>query len=70
VGLFIKNYIMSEEEKKVVKPKKEVKEFKVLKKSVGSSTTFKGEYIVLNNGLPQKTLKALFNAGFKCVTNE
>ena len=50
--------------------KKPVKKYKVLKKSVGSAFTYKGEFIVLNNGLDQKLLKELFNAGFKAVINE
>jgi len=49
--------------------KKEVKEFKVLKKSVGTAINWKGEKLILNNGLAQKVLKAMFNAGLKAVTN-
>ena len=52
------------------KKTKEVKKYKVLKSSVGTGLVFKGEPIVLNNGLDQKILKELFNAGLKCITNE
>ena len=47
--------------------KKEVKEYTVLKTSVGTSINFKGEPTILNNGLPQSTLKALFNMGLKAI---
>jgi hypothetical protein len=63
-GFFLKNVIMSE-----AKKTKEVKKYKVLKSSVGTGLVFKGEPIVLNNGLDQKILKELFNAGLKCITN-
>jgi hypothetical protein len=64
VGLFFKRVIMAE--KKDTK-KKEVKEYTVKKTSVGTALNFKGEKIILNNGLPQKTLKALFNHGLKSI---
>ena len=50
--------------------KKVVKKYKVLKKSVGTGLTWKGELITLNNGLDQNLLKELFNAGLKAVINE
>jgi len=59
---------MENKEKKEVK--KEVKKYKVLRKSVGTGITWKGELITLNNGLDQKVLKELFNAGLKAVINE
>ncbi len=53
-------------EKKETK-KKEVKEYTVLKTSVGTSINFKGEPTILNNGLPQTTLKALHKMGLKAI---
>ena len=53
-------------EKKEAKVK-EVKEYTVKTTSVGTAINFKGEKIILNNGLPQKTLKALFNHGLKSI---
>lgn len=50
--------------------KKEVKKYRVSKTSVGTALNWKGEQIVLNNGLTQKLLKELFNAGLKAITNE
>jgi hypothetical protein len=64
VGFSFNFTIMAE--KKETK-KKEVKEYTVKKTSVGSALNFKGEKIILNNGLPQKTLKALFNHGLKAI---
>ena len=49
------------------KKAKEVKEYTVLKTSVGTSISFKGSPTILNNGLPQTTLKALFNMGLKAI---
>ena len=52
------------------KKEKEVKEYAVLKTSVGTSINFKGKPTILNNGLPQSTLKAFFNMGMKCITKK
>ena len=49
------------------KTKKEVKEFTVLKTSVGTAINFKGEHVILNNGLPQSTLKALYAMGIRSI---
>lgn len=51
-------------EKKV---KKEAKEYTVNVKSVGSRIAWKGKSIILNNGLPQTTLKAMFAMGIKSI---
>ena len=45
--------------------KKEVKEYTVNVKSVGSAINWKGKPTILNNGLPQSTLKAMFVHGLK-----
>ncbi len=49
------------------KKAKEVKDYTVLKTSIGTSISFKGKPIILNNGLPQSTLKALHAQGLKCI---
>ena len=49
------------------KKKKEVKDYTVLRKSIGSALVFKGERIILNNGLKQSTLKALYALGMKAI---
>ena len=67
-GFFINFNIMAEEKKTT--EKKPVKKYKVLKKNVGTGLTWKGELITLNNGLDQKLLKELFNAGIKAIVNE
>ena len=59
MGFFFKLFVMTD--KKV----KEVKEYTVNIKSVGTQLSFKGKVIKLNNGLPQSTLKALFNMGLR-----
>ena len=46
---------------------KKIKEFTVLKSSVGTGLVFKGKQIILNNGLPQSTLKALHGSGIKAI---
>ena len=56
---------MAEAKKK--KEVKEVKDYTVLRKSIGSALVFKGERIILNNGLPQSTLKALHATGMKAI---
>ena len=68
-GFFINFNIMATEEKKTTE-KKPVKKYKVLKKNVGTGLTWIGELITLNNGLDQKLLKELFNAGIKAIVNE
>ena len=49
------------------KKKKEVKEYKVLKTSVGSAINWKGKPTILNNGLPQSMLKAMHAHGLKSI---
>ena len=49
------------------KVKKEAKEYTVNVKSVGSRIAWKGKSIILNNGLPQTTLKAMFAMGIKSI---
>ena len=49
------------------KKAKEVKEYTVKKTSVGTSISYKGKPTILNNGLPQSTLKALFNMGLRSI---
>ena len=49
------------------KKKKEVKEYSVVRKSIGTSLVWKGKKVILNNGLPQSTLKAMFTFGFKAI---
>ena len=39
-------------------------------KSLGTQLSFKGKAIKLNNGLPQATLKALFNMGIRSITKK
>jgi hypothetical protein len=56
---------MAEAKKK--KEVKEVKDYTVLRKSIGSALVFKGKRIILNNGLPQSTLKALYALGMKAI---
>jgi hypothetical protein len=63
VGLFFKAIIMATKKKEA----KEVKAYKVLKSSIGTLINFKGKQIILNNGLDDKVLKQLFNAGYKCI---
>ncbi len=58
------------EEKTTKKTTKEVKKLKVLRSSVGTQLVFKGEPVILNNGLSQKLLKEMKAAGFKCIVNE
>ena len=65
MGLFFKAIIMATEKKA-----KEVKEYTVKVKSVGTQLSFKGKTLILNNGLPQSTLKAFFNMGMKCITKK
>jgi len=60
VGLFFKLIIMAKEVK-------EAKEYTVLRTSVGTSISFKGSTVILNNGLPQSTLKALHAMGMKAI---
>ncbi len=50
------------------KAKKEFKEYTVNVKSVGSRIGFKGKSVILNNGLPQSTLKAMYALGMKSIT--
>ena len=52
---------------KKVKEEKEVKEYSVVRKSIGTSLVWKGKKVILNNGLPQSTLKAMFSFGFKAI---
>jgi hypothetical protein len=49
------------------KKEKKVKEYTVLKTSVGTLITWKGKPTILNNGLPQSTLKALHAHGIKSI---
>lgn len=49
------------------KKTKEVKEYTVLKTSVGSAINWKGKPVILNNGLPQSTLKAMHAHGLKSI---
>jgi len=48
--------------------KKTFKEYTVNIKSVGTRIGWGGKSIILNNGLPQSTLKALFVHGVKSIT--
>ena len=52
------------------KKKKEVKEYIVNIKSVGSQLSYKGKPLILNNGLPQSTLKALHDKGMRSITKK
>jgi len=54
---------MADKEKK----EKEVKEYTVNRKSIGTALVWKGKKVLLNNGLPQSTLKAMFTFGFKAI---
>tara|TARA_R110002020_G_scaffold465292_1_gene686613 strand:+ start:534 stop:716 length:183 start_codon:yes stop_codon:yes gene_type:complete len=58
------------EEKATKKTTKEVKKLKVVRSSIGTQLVFKGEPVILNNGLSQKLLKEMKAAGFKCIVNE
>jgi len=64
VGLFFKVFIMAD------KKEKEVKEYTVNKKSVGTLINWKGKQTILNNGLPQTTLKALHAHGLRSITKK
>ena len=50
------------------KAKKEFKEYTVNLKSIGTRIAWKGENLILNNGLPQTKLKAMFTMGMKSIT--
>lgn len=50
------------------KKAKEFKEYTVKLTSVGSSINWKGKPTILNNGLPQSTLKAMFAHGLRSIT--
>lgn len=50
------------------KKKKEIKEYVVKITSVGSTIGWKGKAIILHNGLPQSTLKALHAHGLRSIT--
>lgn len=52
------------------KKEKEVKEYTVNKKSVGTLINWKGKQTILNNGLPQSTLKALHAHGLRSITKK
>ena len=52
------------------KKEKEVKEYTVNLKSIGTQLSYKGKSIKLNNGLPQSTLKAMYTDGLKCITKK
>ena len=65
MGLFFKLFVMAEK-----KPKKEAKEYTVNIKSVGSRIAWKGKSVILNNGLPQSTLKAMFIMGIRSITKK
>ena len=54
---------MSDKEPK----KKTFKEYTVNVKSVGVGMSWKGEAIILSNGLTQKVLKELFTHGLKSI---
>ena len=47
--------------------KKEVKEYTVKKSSVGTLINWKGEQVILNNGLAQSKLKALHAHGLRSI---
>jgi hypothetical protein len=49
---------------------KEVKEYTVVKTSVGTSVNYKGKPVILNNGLPQSTLKALHTSGMLAIVKK
>ena len=48
--------------------KKTFKEYTVNVKSVGTRIGFDGESIILNNGIPQTKLKAMYGKGIKAIT--
>ena len=48
--------------------KKTFKEYTVNVKSVGSAINWKGTPTILNNGLPQSTLKAMHALGMRSIT--
>ena len=50
------------------KKKKEIKEYVVKITSGGSTIGWKGKAIILHNGLPQSTLKALHAHGLRSIT--
>jgi hypothetical protein len=50
------------------KKKKELKEYIVNVSSVGSTIGWNGKAIILNNGLPQSTLKAMHAHGLRSIT--
>ena len=50
------------------KKKKELKEYIVNVSSVGSTIGWNGKAIILNNGLPQSTLKAMHVHGLRSIT--
>lgn len=52
------------------KKEKEFKEYVVNVKSVGSRLSYKGKPVILNNGLSQSILKALFNMGMRSITKK
>ena len=52
------------------KKAKEAKEYTVLRGSIGSAINYKGKHTVLNNGLPQSTLKALHALGMKAIVKK
>jgi hypothetical protein len=52
------------------KKEKEFKEYVVNVKSVGSQLSYKGKPVILNNGLSQSILKALFNMGMRSITKK
>ena len=52
---------------KKVKEEKEVKEYTVNRKSIGTALVWKGKKVILNNGLPQTTLKAMSVMGIKAI---
>ena len=49
------------------KKAKEVKEYVVNVKSVGTAINWKGKPTILNNGLPQSMLKAMHAHGLKSI---
>ena len=49
---------------------KKDKEFTVLRSSIGTGFVFKGKQIILNNGLPQSTLKALHALEIKAIVKK
>jgi hypothetical protein len=51
----------------MAKEEKKVKDYTVAKKSIGSALVWKGKKVLLNNGLPQTTLKAMHAFGLKAI---